>query len=77
MSKTAKKLEQAAQKSKQILKTALKMKEQLKKKVAKEKERGNHLLVRIHCNHLVAVSASVLIKLVTRKEKLYTNNTVQ
>ena len=42
-----------------------------------ERERGNHLLIRIHCNHLVAVSASVLKKLVTRKDKLYTNNTVQ
>ena len=29
------------------------MKEPLKKKLVKEKERGNHLLIRIHCNHLV------------------------
>ena len=47
------------------------------KKLVKEKERGNDLLIRIHCNHLVAVSASVLIKLVTRKEKLHIKNTVQ
>ena len=40
MSKTAKKLQQAAQKNKQIWKTALKMKEQLKKKLVKERERG-------------------------------------
>ena len=63
-------------KEQKILKTALKIKEQMKKKLIKEKERGNHFLIRIHCNHLVAVSASVLIKLVRRKEKLYTNNTM-
>ena len=49
----------------------------VEKRLVKEKERGNNLLIRIHCNYYVTVSASVLIRLVTRKYKLYSNNTVQ
>ena len=65
------------QKIKQVLKSLLITKQQLRmvKKSVKNKKKRNYLLIHAPCSHLVAVSKNALKKLTPNKEKQSTHNT--